>query len=103
MATLNEMETKVFLAIVKNILDCTGGEFGFADEAYTEELGITKRQFSGYCASLSKKGLYDTCDDEYRQTTLSNAGAELYRELADCPDQYFTTYDEKFDGGRAGF
>jgi hypothetical protein len=88
---LNEMQTKVFIAIADDILSCTGGEFGFIDEVDIDAIGITRRQFSGYCGSIAKKGdFYSTCDDEYHQTQLTEAGAALYTEITGKTENFQT-------------
>jgi len=79
---LNENQRIVFTAICENILDCTDGSFGFADEihryCYTV---IERRALPGICASLKRRGLYTSSPDKFRQTTLTKLGKRFAAQL----------------------
>lgn len=52
---LNSTERKVLDELI-HISDGNDHDFGHADEADLEELGLTKHQFAGYLSDLQKKG-----------------------------------------------
>lgn len=66
---LNENEHQVFISLGQQILDSTGGEFGYAGDAQIPE-GMTERQFSGYVSQLTQKD-YFVIANEYKQLMIS--------------------------------
>jgi len=66
LVNFNENETKVIIALYSEVLECTGGEFGYALDARPTDL--TRHQFAGYLSALSLKGIFDYLDDDYSTT-----------------------------------
>lgn len=90
--SLNEKELAVFRAAAQQIIDSTGGQFGYLSDAETPD-GMTRHEFAGYTGSLTAKGLIHVSDDEYKQLTLTAAGAENLRERGLFNDRSFETID----------
>jgi len=67
---LNENEAKVMNALFKSSAG-NGHDFGYTDDVNCEELGITRRQLSGYVAQLSKKGYIELYYDEWNSFILT--------------------------------
>lgn len=89
-ATLNDNESKVLQLIGQEILDSTGGEFGFVSDIKT--CGFTKHQLAGYTSQLTQKGMIYV-DEEFGSVTLNQKGIKALTE-----QKAFTTQDiERFD------
>jgi N12 class adenine-specific DNA methylase len=85
---LNEKERAVFQAAAQQIVDSTGGQFGYLSEADTPE-GMSRQEFAGYCGSLAQKGLISVSDDEYKQLMLTPTGADALRQRGIFNDKNF--------------
>lgn len=86
---LNSNEIAVFKALAQQIQDCTGGQFGYADEAKLPE-GVTRKQLSGYVSQLVQKGLF-TVDDEFAQVQVGENFFEAAKAYGVCVGQEFET------------
>lgn len=91
-AQLNEKELAAFTSAVQQILDSTGGQFGYLSDAQTPD-GMTRQEFAGYCGSLTQKGLINVSDDEFKQLMLTVKGAEEIRARGMFNDRSFETID----------
>lgn len=60
--TLNQNEKQVLISLYQETLGCTGGEFGYIEDA--DRCGLTKHQFAGYVGQLAKKGCFEFLDSE---------------------------------------
>ena len=61
---LNDNEFKVLLSLIKQVIECTGNEFGYTEDVLIPE-GITKNQLKGYISDLSKKGYITSPDSDW--------------------------------------
>lgn len=84
---LNKHEMNTLASIADSIWFCTGGEFGYSEDAKTPN-GLTRSQFKGYVSQLVQKGLICK-DEEFGSVVLTGKGVEA---LA------FTTYESDRDG-----
>lgn len=75
-ADFNNNEQKVLKALYNNMLDCTGGDFGYMDEV--DRTGFTKHQFAGYISALKEKKVFDFLDTEGFKTN----GMMVYGQFA---------------------
>ncbi len=74
---LNENETKVLKSLIEQMNDCTGGEFGYINDA--DRCGLTPHEFAGYVGSLTKKGLFDYIEPlEHLKSAVQYAIKEEY-------------------------
>jgi len=58
--TFNENEVKVLKSLANEMNDCTGGEFGYIQDA--DRGDFTKHEFAGYIGCLQQKGCFDYID-----------------------------------------
>lgn len=89
---LNEYERAVFHSAITEIVNQTGGQFGFLNNAETPS-GMSREQFAGYSGSLVKKGFLQITEEKSRQIMLTERGASLLREENWFPSQYFEVID----------
>ena len=68
---LNDNEHQVFISLGQQILDSTGGQFGYAGDAEIP-VGMTENQFKGYVGQLKQKGYFRISDDEFTQLSIGD-------------------------------
>ncbi|HLM62280.1 MAG TPA: hypothetical protein VK308_15870, partial [Pyrinomonadaceae bacterium] len=71
---LNEKELAVFASAAQEIVDNSGGQFGFLSNAKTPD-EMTRAEFAGYTGSLVSKGLI-TVEEERKQVQMTAEGAK---------------------------
>jgi hypothetical protein len=59
---LNENETTVLKSLIKEMDDCTGGEFGYLPDA--DRCEFNKHQFAGYISILKQKDCFEYLDTD---------------------------------------
>lgn len=99
---VSENARKVLIAAYENMLDCTGGDFGHADEVEVE--GIEASSMGGLFASLNNHGLiYSDSDPEYGYQTSPTAMGLAYLEYigADIDTSSFDVYEDELISARA--
>lgn len=79
MTNLNTNEFNVLIGIGQSINDCTGGQFGYAEDIPIVK-SVSKPQLSGYISQLVQKG-YIVKDNEFGSLQLTEIGAEMLKTV----------------------
>lgn len=78
---LNDTEKMVLAAVVKQIEDCTGCQFGFVSDVETPFISDAQR--SGYFSQLQRKGLiqiFEETPKTHNQVLMTQAGCVMAGE-----------------------
>lgn len=81
---LNSTEVIVLMAMYKECMRCTRGEFGFTDDVHKNQLKETMsaKSYSSYVGHLQRKR-YITIDPEYNQFQFTEKFKDTYPVLAE--------------------
>lgn len=81
---LNPTEEAVLKSLFNQMMDCTGGEFGYTSDA--DKCGLSKHEFAGYVSALQAKGVFEYLQPlEHMKNVAQYALTEEVMEF--CKDQ----------------